>query len=433
MCSVGLGLQAIHAQHFSAQSEQNGSHSLSLSLLVSAPAPKDTFSFAKGRIPTHYSIYRYTVAPNQKACSLLLASVGVVSLTRRQLLNSTFHRPLATRGVTLLYQSRWGLIAGPLTDSNMQKNHLIYFENSLSRPKSKSYSRLRLDRTAAGRASSRVKGQGQPSRSPDRDRGEPPSVDRLKEPPLSGEKEPSLVKTVETVVSSWLCTAVQRVALHSARAAPGPETATGTEATRRFSEPILPPPSPIPSTADNSRANKLQEMLDAIKDNFLAWKVPHLEHFEEEEKVMMPLVPQIAPSPLSRCRVVHREMISPAVDRSMGDFLFFIGWCTAKLNAHGSQQHPPAVAVRVFVRALQSTSSAAQWSVFGPVLQNNCSEEIWESMVAKYSVDRPFGDELLLGSADADFSGEPPTGTPFDIISIRPSLIVFATLQLFLL
>lgn len=141
------------------------------------------------------------------------------------------------------------------------------------------------------------------------------------------------------------------------------------------------------------------ELWEQLKAAFAAWKDFHLTHLSEEEKVMMPLTQKVAPTPEGRCKAVHQYLVSPAMDRSSEEFAHYCGWCVSKLNAHGSGQQPARVAVRVFVRALHSASSAAQWKLLLPVVQSNCSSEIWTEVVDIYHVDSPVGDEHFIDQA----------------------------------
>ena len=303
----------------------------------------------------------------------------------------------------------------------MPKHHLIYFENGLSRPKSKSYSRLRLDHASAAKPS-RAGSSSRPESSPAGRQQE----GRGRKTAAAADEESAMADTVvaswgtpaatpakvgdpptpSALVSAWLHSAVLRLAPLALDTGRGPEAA---QSARRFSDPGPSAPAADISTADQIDLS-VAEQLDQVKTRFAAWKAFQLQHFDKEEEAMMPLTQKVSPTPLGRCRAVHRHLVNPAVDRSPEEFVFFIGWCTGKLSQYGSTQHPAEVAVRVFTRALQSASSAAQWAAFMPVLQAHCSPDIWESMVALYNVDLPFGDDLLMGSVEADFHGDPPMG-----------------------
>lgn len=138
---------------------------------------------------------------------------------------------------------------------------------------------------------------------------------------------------------------------------------------------------------------------EAIKGSFEKFVAFHINHFVTEEKLMMPLTQKVHPTPQGRARAVHIHLVTPAMERSAEAFTHYIGWCTNKLNQYGSSEQPAAVAVRVFVRALHSASSASQWAQFKPVVKSNCSEEIWSAIVSSYDIEEPVGDDKLVRDA----------------------------------
>jgi hypothetical protein len=96
--------------------------------------------------------------------------------------------------------------------------------------------------------------------------------------------------------------------------------------------------------------------------------------------------------------------VCTALARDGAEFEHMVGWVCGKLSAHGSESQPAEVATRVFVRALWSASTAAQWARFCPILEKSCTAEQWKAMVETYQVDKPVGDDGLLNA--------PPTAPP---------------------
>lgn len=304
----------------------------------------------------------------------------------------------------------------------MPKHHLLYFENGLSRPKSKSYSRLRLDRTKAGKKLPVLPA----TRDSSSDGQEPSGQDRstMAATVVAGWGTPAATPAElgasiipSELVSTWLNCALSRLALPNAHVESEPETGTA----RRFSEPIV--PTATSSNMHNTSSTFDAKLSEEVKIRFSAWKSFQLKHFSEEEKLLMPLTQMLAPTPLGRCRVVHRHLICPSMERSAEEFIHFIGWCTGLLSRHGSDRETPEVATRIFVCALQSVSSAAQWAAFQPVLMYHCKEEIWKMLVTQYNVLLPFGDELLLGTINAEFQGPPPMGELIKIMWLHRTCI----------
>jgi hypothetical protein len=109
----------------------------------------------------------------------------------------------------------------------------------------------------------------------------------------------------------------------------------------------------------------------------------------------MSLTQKTAPTATERAIIVHKMLVIPALARSATEFEHYMGWCIHKLSIHGSTSQSPEVATTVFVRALWSASSAAQWACFRPIAEKNCSSEQWSKMVETHHVGQPVGDENL--------------------------------------
>ena len=118
---------------------------------------------------------------------------------------------------------------------------------------------------------------------------------------------------------------------------------------------------------------------------FSEWAAFYEEHFSAEEKILMARTHKTAPTPLERCYVVHKVLVSPALQRNAKDFAFLVAYCVEMLSRFGSTQQPANVATKVFVRALRSGSSEAQWAQLMPVCKDSCttgsgSNEMWAEM-----------------------------------------------------
>ena len=115
-----------------------------------------------------------------------------------------------------------------------------------------------------------------------------------------------------------------------------------------------------------------------------AWKANHLDHLEHEEKIMMPLVQRTAESPAAMARVVHDRLLAPS--ESLTNFDWYIGWVVKLLSEHGSAEHPPNVATRVFAWALQYDCTPDEWNRLRPVVKQNCTPEIWTEMASEFGL-----------------------------------------------
>lgn len=121
---------------------------------------------------------------------------------------------------------------------------------------------------------------------------------------------------------------------------------------------------------------------------FNTWKEDHEEHFKAEETIMMARTQKVAPTPLERCYVVHKVIVTPSYERNAEEFLYFIGKVTELLSRFGSTGQDALTATRVFVRALRSDSNAEQWDKFMPVCKSSCaSEEIWQQLIDTFKIE----------------------------------------------
>jgi len=142
---------------------------------------------------------------------------------------------------------------------------------------------------------------------------------------------------------------------------------------------------------------------ESLKEAFLAWKKSHLEHLEHEEKILMPITMKAGPTPAARSLVVHERLVTPTAQAYGDKFDWYIGWCVKMLNEYGSTGQPPNVAVRVFAWGLQHASNVEQWKVWGPIVQAQCSESIWQEMVTQFQIDQP---GKISGTSSTDSSSE---------------------------
>ena len=137
--------------------------------------------------------------------------------------------------------------------------------------------------------------------------------------------------------------------------------------------------------------------LSALWSAWSAWKTDHLHHLEHEEKIMMPLVPKTAGTPDAMARVVHDRLLAPSED--LPNFDWYIGWVVEMLSEHGSAEHPPNVATRVFAWALQNDCTPDEWDRLRPVVKRNCAPEIWLEMTSGFGLD---GEGKILPGEDQE-------------------------------
>jgi hypothetical protein len=122
----------------------------------------------------------------------------------------------------------------------------------------------------------------------------------------------------------------------------------------------------------------------ALRTAWSAWKEDHLHHLEHEEAVMMPLTVKTATTPEARAHVFHDRLLMPS--EQLPNFDWYIGWVVNMLSRHGSTSQPANVATRVFAWGLQHACSASQWHRLRPIVEGNCTPEIWAEMTSKFGL-----------------------------------------------
>ena len=118
---------------------------------------------------------------------------------------------------------------------------------------------------------------------------------------------------------------------------------------------------------------------------FDVWTAYQLEHMAHEERVMGPLTMKTAATPAGRGQVVQDRLVLPAI--ANGDFDWYLAFVIRRLTAHGTEQQPPNIAVRVFAWGLQYASTPGQWNLWKAIVQDNTSTEIWSEMVEQFQID----------------------------------------------
>ncbi|MGQ0578934.1 MAG: hemerythrin domain-containing protein [Betaproteobacteria bacterium] len=122
----------------------------------------------------------------------------------------------------------------------------------------------------------------------------------------------------------------------------------------------------------------------ALRTAWSDWKEDHLHHLAHEEEVMMPLTMKTAATPEARARVVHDRLLGPS--EKLPNFDWYIGWVVRMLSEHGSAGQPANVATRVFTWGLQHACSPSQWSRLRPIVERNCTPEIWAELTSKFGL-----------------------------------------------
>lgn len=124
--------------------------------------------------------------------------------------------------------------------------------------------------------------------------------------------------------------------------------------------------------------------LISLRTVWTTWKDAHLHHLAHEEQVMMPLTMKTASTAHGRALVVHDVLVVPF--ESKPDFDWFIGWAVHMLSRYGATEQPANVATRVFAWGLQHACTPDQWRRLRPIVQKNCTPEIWSELAEKFGL-----------------------------------------------
>ena len=114
-----------------------------------------------------------------------------------------------------------------------------------------------------------------------------------------------------------------------------------------------------------------------LRAAFAAYRVAAEAHLLHEEDIMMPLVARL-PAPKAprfaswclRAGIAH------------GGFEHFVAHGLQSLATYGSAKNTPVGATRVFVHALKTVCTPAQWAQYRPVARNAAPLEVWAGVLA---------------------------------------------------
>ena len=96
------------------------------------------------------------------------------------------------------------------------------------------------------------------------------------------------------------------------------------------------------------------------------------------EDIMMPLVARL---PAPKAPLFAHWCLSAGI--AHGGFEHFVAHGVQSLAAHGSAKNTPAGATRVFVHALKTLCTPAQWAHYGPVARQAAPAPIWAAVIAE--------------------------------------------------
>ena len=118
--------------------------------------------------------------------------------------------------------------------------------------------------------------------------------------------------------------------------------------------------------------------LATVRTAFAAYRAFAEAHLQHEEDIMMPLVARL---PAPKAPLFAHWCLSAGI--AHGGFEHFVAHGVQSLAAHGSAKNTPAGATRVFVHALKTVCTPAQWAAYGPVARHAAPSEIWAAVLAE--------------------------------------------------
>jgi hypothetical protein len=117
---------------------------------------------------------------------------------------------------------------------------------------------------------------------------------------------------------------------------------------------------------------------EALRVVFGAYRAMAEAHLKHEEDIMMPLVARL---PQPKAPLFAQWCVSAGI--AHGGFEHFVAHGVQSLAAHGSAKNTPAGATRVFVHALKTVCTPAQWAQYLPVARRAAPPAIWAAVIAE--------------------------------------------------
>lgn len=117
---------------------------------------------------------------------------------------------------------------------------------------------------------------------------------------------------------------------------------------------------------------------EAVREAFAEYRSFAEAHLKHEEDIMMPLVARL---PQPKAPLFAEWCVSAGI--AHGGFEHFVAHGVQSLAAHGSTKNTPAGATRVFVHALKTVCTPAQWARYLPVARSAAPPDVWMAVLAE--------------------------------------------------
>ena len=116
----------------------------------------------------------------------------------------------------------------------------------------------------------------------------------------------------------------------------------------------------------------------AVRSAFTAYRSFAEAHLKHEEDIMMPLVARL---PAPKAPLFAQWCVSAGI--AHGGFEHFIAHGVRSLATYGSAKNTPVGATRVFVHALKTVCTPAQWARYLPVARGAAPPDVWQSVLSE--------------------------------------------------
>jgi len=116
----------------------------------------------------------------------------------------------------------------------------------------------------------------------------------------------------------------------------------------------------------------------AVHSAFTAYRSFAEAHLKHEEDIMMPLVARL---PAPKAPLFAQWCVSAGI--AHGGFEHFIAHGVRSLATYGSAKNTPVGATRVFVHALKTVCTPAQWARYLPVARGAAPPDVWQSVLSE--------------------------------------------------
>ena len=120
------------------------------------------------------------------------------------------------------------------------------------------------------------------------------------------------------------------------------------------------------------------EGIGAVRTAFAAYREFAEAHLRHEEDIMMPLVARL---PAPKAPLFAKWCVSAGI--AHGGFEHFVAHGVQSLATFGSAKNTPAGATRVFVHALKTVCTPAQWAQYLPVARRAAPPDVWACVLAE--------------------------------------------------